>query len=97
MNRVKKSAALCITAIVTACGGGGDNAGECFGGDQVCSGIGNSATIPVVNLSTVTCPELLSISGGSQPTAYALAQRYFAQGAKQLDADNDGDACEEFK
>lgn len=102
-THTKKILAALLWSALLGCGGGGDNAGDCFGGDEVCGRLtpgptSPSPTAPVVDLSTIICNDVLVAAGGTEPAAYALAQQYYAQGATQLEGkDNDGDACEEFK
>lgn len=93
-----RTVAAAALLALSACGGGGENAGECFGSDEVCQGLTSVVTTPTIDLGALTCDAVLAIAGGSRPAAYVLAQQYFSQGATQLDGnDNDGDACEQFK
>lgn len=83
---------FCLAASLTACGGGGSNAGACMGSNAVCgrdAATVVSVTTPLVDaarVNTVACRDMATL-------AQALA--YLAAGANQLDADNDGKPCED--
>ena len=85
---------LVLAAIVSlggpvACGGGGGNPGVCAGSDAVCGvGQGNASTpgTPASDSANLTCA-----SFGTQ----AEAQLAFTFGARQLDPNNNGIACDE--
>jgi hypothetical protein len=93
---------LLFTAIVclggpVACGGGGGNPGTCDGSDAVCgAGLGNPSApgitpatdtvAPPVDAATAACAAF-----GSQ----AEAQAALLAGARELDPDNNGIACDQ--
>ncbi len=83
---------LGIIATLTACGGGGPDAGvSVFGaaGTPAFSGSPTpGASGPTGSADTATCSLFVT-----QEDAQAY---FFANGAGQLDADNDGVACEEL-
>jgi hypothetical protein len=107
---------LCKTFLIvgsialSACSGGGDNAGTCSGSAEVCglsqpasasastaaSTSASAASPNAVDLVNITCSEILEKTG-SKSAAFALAQIYLAQGATKLDRDGDGVACDEYK
>jgi hypothetical protein len=70
----------------------------CGGGDGASAApAAASGASSAVNLSALTCDEVLKLAGNNRSSAYSLAQTYLSQGAKQLDDDSDGTACEKFK
>lgn len=84
----------------SACGGGGGNAGTCFGSAQVC-GIAEPAvlaTYPAVDNATITCPQILALFNNDKKAAYAAAQYYLSQGATRLNGDPESDktACDNY-
>jgi hypothetical protein len=96
---------LTLAASLTACGGGGGNPGTCLGGDGICArSVGavqnpTAASYPAVNLSTITCPEILALLNNDRAAAFAAAQYYLAQGAVGLNGDPQSDktACDAFQ
>lgn len=92
---------LSAVFLLSACGGGGGNAGTCSGSAEVC---GTGATPPVLasfvgvidsQLATVTCPDILIANGGDKTRASAAAQDALARGANNLDgAPKNGIACD---
>lgn len=92
---------LSAVFLLSACGGGGGNAGACSGSAEVC---GTGATPPAVasfvgvidsQLATVTCPDILMANGGDKTRARAAAQDALARGASNLDgAPKNGIACD---
>lgn len=97
--RIFTGAAL-LALSLGGCGGGGDNAGTCFGSDEVC-GAGRGTTTGGAGLATGTPPatpasgnenDLRNLTCASFSTP-AAAQAALAAGATQLDSDGDGIAC----
>ncbi len=96
---------LTLAASLTACGGGGGNPGTCIGGDAVCgrSVAGTqglpASRYPAVNLSTITCPEILALFGGDKASAFDAAQYYLSLGATGLNGDplSDKTACDAYQ
>lgn len=82
-----------IFAMLSGCGGGGGNSGECRGSDEVCgrgiaAAVGSTPFVIIDNtrIKTIKCDDIATL-------AEALA--YLRAGSDQLDADNDSKPCEE--
>ena len=92
---------LLFAAIVSlggpvACGGGGGNPGVCDGSDAVCGMGRGSESVPGATTQETGTPapgsaSVTCASFGSQ----AEAQAALAAGARQLDPNNNGIACDE--
>lgn len=90
---------LAAAAVLAACGGGGPNAGTCFGSAAVC-GLGGSSGASTNGSgsgagfgSNDTC-ETIANRFSTRPLACQAAQEALRAGNLGLDADNDGLACE---
>ena len=99
---IKLYSAVLTIALLAACGGGGGNPGQCNGSAEVC-GLGNSSgsssTSGIsVGISPDTSTTVPPITVTCSVFVYQEdAQAFFnANNARQLDADNDGIACEEL-
>jgi hypothetical protein len=96
---VALAVAVTTAAMATGCGGGGDNAGECFGSREVCETIDVVPVLPFVavpteQLGSVNCTDVLKLNGNDVPKATLAAQDAYRRGARQLDGSpEDGIAC----
>lgn len=93
---------LSAVFLLSACGGGGGNAGTCSGSAEVCG----TAVEPVAasspsftgvldsQIRSTKCLEILAANSGDEARALLAAQDAYNRGATQLDGDpKDGIAC----
>jgi hypothetical protein len=90
-----------LIASLTACGGGGSNAGTCSGSDEVCGRLVTNRVVssyPSVDLASITCPQILALFNGDKAAAFAAAQYYLSLGAVRLNGDPQSDktACDKY-
>lgn len=95
-----RTVAAAALLALSACGGGGENAGECFGSDEVCQGLTSAepalsfVQVPAEQLGTVSCLDIRAANGADPVKEKLAAQDAYRRGATQLDGDpKDGIPC----